>query len=243
MKRIFIILILFLPFQFTFAQIETYSNFPYGANWDIITLPIDKKSPLDISIFTNFNNVTHTDLCSIMPKDSLVGMINTGAVDANGNPKGLLITNFNKVQDIDLGTESGNFYIKPNGVFLMNEKDVAIYESNDYSTSYSSQKFKYGIQSGPLLIDKGQIPPSLNPKSPNRAIRSGVGIAEIGGKKKLIFVISKNPVTFYELASLFQTKFNSSMALCLTSGACGMYFPTIDNSTFTGTIANYIVIR
>jgi uncharacterized protein YigE (DUF2233 family) len=70
----------------------------------------------------------------------------------------------------------------------------------------------WATQSGPLLVEGGDINPDFMPDSKNRKIRSGVGVT---AKHLVVFALSRQPVTFYEFAQLFRTRLHCPNALYL----------------------------
>jgi uncharacterized protein YigE (DUF2233 family) len=76
-------------------------------------------------------------------------------------------------------------------------------------------------QSGPLLLNDGKIHPVFNPKSENRNIRTGVGVK---GPKDIVFVMSLDTVTFYEMAVLFRDALTCPNALYL-DGIISQFYP------------------
>ena len=86
--------------------------------------------------------------------------------------------------------------MKPNGVFLINEKHEAhVIESSTYTVLLSPAI--WATQSGPLLVQGGDIHPDFIADSKNLQIRSGVGVRKDG---TIVFAISASPVNFYDFA-------------------------------------------
>jgi uncharacterized protein YigE (DUF2233 family) len=136
---------------------------------------------------------------------------NAGMFDPTSKPVGLLIQNGAVRFPLNLNEGTGNFYLKPNGVFFIDAQHKAhVMESGDYATQLAVPL--WATQSGPLLVGGGDINPEFLPDSKNRKIRSGVGVTVNG---EIIFALSKQPVTFYEFAELFLTKFHCPNALYL----------------------------
>ena len=95
-----------------------------------------------------------------------------------------------------------NFYLKPNGVFLVTTKDTAaVIESTRFSTSEIDVRL--ATQSGPLLIHEGRIHPAFREGSDSRKHRNGVGIDKSG---YAVFAITDDAetVNFFDFAKLFE---------------------------------------
>jgi uncharacterized protein YigE (DUF2233 family) len=134
---------------------------------------------------------------------------------------GLLIQKGIVVKKLNLRNAKGNFYLKPNGVFFIDHDHRArIMESTQYAGLEDSTL--WATQSGPLLVNHGKIHPVFVKNSVNRLIRSGVGVTESG---KVIFVISKGPVNFYDFAEYFKA-LGCPNALFLDGTVSAFYSPT-----------------
>jgi len=132
-----------------------------------------------------------------------------------------------------LKSGSGNFYLKPNGVFLIGDHGAAIIESSQYLARIS--KPILAMQSGPLLLIDGKINPQFAVDSANRRIRSGIGVIS---PDQIAFAISRDPVTFYEFTAFFQTALNCTNALYLDGEISKFYRdPTGPSDNFAGMFA------
>ena len=146
---------------------------------------------------------------------------NAGMFQPDFQPVGLLVQDGDEKSPLNLHDGTGNFYLKPNGVFVINEKHEAIVvESSAYTVLLTP--VTWATQSGPLLVIGGNIHPDFIPDSKNKYIRSGVGVRKDG---MIIFAISRNPVNFYDFADLFRTKLKCPNALYLDGGISAFYVP------------------
>jgi len=153
--------------------------------------------------------------------ERLVFAANAGMFEPSGLPVGLLVQNGEQQSPLNLSEGTGNFYLKPNGVFLINEKhEGLIVESSAYTALLSPAI--WATQSGPLLVQRGDIHPDFIEDSKNKKIRSGVGIRKDG---VIVFALSKEEITFYEFASFFLTKLKCPDALFLDGGLSAFYVP------------------
>jgi uncharacterized protein YigE (DUF2233 family) len=139
-----------------------------------------------------------------MKGDSLVFASNAGMFDESFAPMGLYIEKGVTKKSLNtrlLSSESGNFYIQPNGVFyIKNNRTAGICETQKYP---GSDSVEYATQSGPMLLLNGVINSAFDPGSTNYQIRNGVGITDKG---EVVFAISDNEVTFYDFAAYFKKK-------------------------------------
>jgi uncharacterized protein YigE (DUF2233 family) len=149
----------------------------------------------------------------------LVFATNAGIFDANFSPCGLYVQDGRELVPLNLNSGNGNFYMKPNGIFLIDIHGAAIIKSSDYQ-SFPTKPL-LATQSGPLLLTNGQINPAFSPDSNNRRVRSGVGVIS---PDHIAFVISRDRVTFYELAAFFHSTLNCANALYL-DGEISRFYP------------------
>lgn len=126
----------------------------------------------------------------------LVFAANAGIFEPGFTPTGLWVEHGEQRVPLNRGSGNGNFYLKPNGVFCVGRGRAWIVETEQYSP----EGVQWATQSGPLLLSGGKINSILAERSPNRQIRSGVGIAE---PQRVVFILSQVPVTFHELAQAF----------------------------------------
>ena len=116
----------------------------------------------------------------------------------------------------------GNFYLKPNGVFYVTTTIHTVFCTTEKFKN--NGKIKYATQSGPMLVIEGQIHPALKEGSTNLNIRNGVGIL-LGNK--VIFVMSKKEINFYDFANYFK-RMGCKNALYLDGFVSRTYLPSKD---------------
>jgi uncharacterized protein YigE (DUF2233 family) len=125
---------------------------------------------------------------------------NAGIFDPSMQPLGLHVEAGVALIPLNLGDGVGNFYLKPNGVFLIDDVGAQIVESGQHSLMKSRPRL--ATQSGPLLLIGGRINPGFATDSKNRRIRSGVGIVDA---YTVVFMLSRDRITFHEFAEMFQS--------------------------------------
>ena len=156
---------------------------------------------------------------------------NAGMYMPDFQPEGLFIENYKLITPIDTTSPKivANFYLMPNGVFLIDSLGVpSILETNAYVKKYgllNTSNLKYATQSGPMLVINDSIHPKFIRGSKNFKIRSGVGI--INGNK-IIFVITLDEVNFYDFATFFNKIFLCKDALFLDGAISRMYLPVVN---------------
>lgn len=98
--------------------------------------------------------------------------MNAGMFQPDLSPVGLLVQDGQQVSPLNLSDGTGNFFLKPNGVFLISESGPRIVESSEYPAL--AQGVRLAIQSGPLLVRNGALHPAINAASTSRLLRNGV---------------------------------------------------------------------
>ena len=149
----------------------------------------------------------------------LVFAMNAGMYRKDNLPQGLLIIKSITLSSLDTLNGKGNFYLPPNGVFYLTTDHVPVICQRP--AFVDDGKVEYATQSGPMLVVNGHINPVFRAGSANLNIRNGVGILP---DKKVVFVMSKSEVSFYEFASYFK-RLGCKNALYLDGFVSRMYLP------------------
>lgn len=162
--------------------------------------------------------------------ETLLFAANGGMFDDFRQPLGLFVQNGKEIAPINLNQGSGNFYIQPNGVFYTTRFQTAgITTTQNYNRI--SPYVENATQSGPMLVINGDVNPNFQPGSSNRTQRSGVGILD---ENRAVFVISNNPVNFYDFAAFFKEYYGCDNALYLDGGISEMYIPDLGRNQTAG---------
>ena len=149
----------------------------------------------------------------------LVFAMNGGMYRPDNSPQGLFIQNQGVVMPLDTASGSGNFYLKPNGVFyITNDRQAAVKTTEDVAINRS---IKYATQSGPMLVINGDIHPAFKESSSHKNTRNGVGIRPNGDA---VFAMSKGEVSLYEFAQYFK-RLGCRNALYLDGFVSRSYLP------------------
>lgn len=143
--------------------------------------------------------------------------MNAGMYQQDLSPLGLFVQDGKQVSRLNLSDGTGNFYLKPNGVFLVSESGARIVESTEFPAL--PQGVRLATQSGPLLVRHGVLHPTINAASTSRLVRNGVGVSG----DTIMFVISEQPVNFHELASYFRDELHCTDALYLDGVVSSLY--------------------
>ncbi|HEX4793304.1 MAG TPA: phosphodiester glycosidase family protein [Humisphaera sp.] len=145
---------------------------------------------------------------------------NAGIFDPTFTPLGLHVEEGQVLVPLNRDAGAGNFYLKPNGVFLVNRQGAQIVQTEKFAGPTNDTIL--ATQSGPMLLIDGVINPLFPQDSRNRHIRSGVGVGLSG---QVYFAISTEPVTFNALAALFRDSLHCQQALYLDGAISRFYTP------------------
>lgn len=146
-------------------------------------------------------------------------MMNAGMFHPDHSPVGLQIIDGTTLNPLNSDDGQGNFFLKPNGVFAIGESGAVVQSTEDFDVSNS---WRIATQSGPLLLENGEYHPKLQPESPNFHIRNGVCVSA----GVVHFVISDEPVRFYDLASLMKEVLGCQDGLYLDGAVSKLYHRT-----------------
>jgi uncharacterized protein YigE (DUF2233 family) len=153
-------------------------------------------------------------------KQRLLFAANAGMYHPGFAPVGLHVEQGKQRAPLNLADGKGNFFLKPNGVFVLGKDGPAVLASSAYPAyAARASAVRLATQSGPMLVIDGQLHPRFDPDSPSRYVRNGVGVAD----GKAIFVISNVPVTFHEFATYFRDTLHCQNALYLDGSISSLF--------------------
>ena len=199
-KKVIIFGILFI----SILGIYAFSQSEVEGNRNILSHIIDlNKQNLKLywknengEIIKNFVNLKEL---SESKSERLIFAMNGGMYKKDFSPQGLYIENGVVKSEIDTLTNGyGNFYLQPNGIFYITNKNKGFVCK---TTEFKNSDIKYATQSGPLLLINGKIHSKFRKGSKNLNIRNAVGILPNGD---LIFAMSKEKINFYDFANYFK---------------------------------------
>jgi uncharacterized protein YigE (DUF2233 family) len=157
----------------------------------------------------------------------LVFAVNAGMYHADFSPVGLFVRDGREESPLNLANGAGNFFLKPNGVFLVSDAGPRVVESSEYP-ALAKSGVRLATQSGPLLLRRGVLHPALIPNSDSRKIRNGVGVTG----HTAIFVLSETPVNFYDFALYFRDVLHCRDALYLDGTVSALHSKALGRSDF-----------
>ncbi|WDZ94753.1 phosphodiester glycosidase family protein [Herbaspirillum sp. WKF16] len=152
---------------------------------------------------------------------------NAGIYDKQLQPLGLYVENGNVLRKLNTRQNAyGNFYMQPNGVFVLGARNAYIVETGDYAAEAAlwGSTARYATQSGPLMMVAGKINPRFAPESPNAVVRNAVCLDAAG---MVTLAIARNPISFYDFAVFLRDELKCTDALYLDGSISRMY-PTLE---------------
>ncbi len=189
-------ILFFVSFLIAFKNNEIQNN-------DFVEFIVNPKKQ-QIKMFwkdekqNNFVSISKLKSWLNINKKELVFACNGGMYHKGYAPVGLYIENKITKAKIDTTTQTGNFYLKPNGIFyITNDNQAAVCQTE----KFVNKNIKFATQSGPMLVIDGEIHPSFKQGSVHVNTRNGVGILP---NNSVIFAMSKKDINLYDFAKYFK---------------------------------------
>ena len=152
--------------------------------------------------------------------------MNGGMYHGDFSAVGLSVADGKALTPLNTADAEGNFFLKPNGVFLVSEAGARVVESSEFPRL--REKVILATQSGPLLLRGGRMHAAFREGSENRLFRNGVGVPP----DVALFAISEAPVNFHEFATMFRDVLHCPDALFLDGTISSLYAPKLKRSDF-----------
>ncbi|HEY0115499.1 MAG TPA: phosphodiester glycosidase family protein [Allosphingosinicella sp.] len=144
--------------------------------------------------------------------------MNAGMYDRAGRPIGLYVEEGRERRAINTRNASGNFHLKPNGVFSVDaDGRVAVTVSERFR---GGAQVRWATQSGPMLVIDGALHPRFSENGASLHVRNGVGVAD---PDTAWFAISEEPVSFGRFARLFRDRLGCRNALFLDGAVSSLW--------------------
>jgi uncharacterized protein YigE (DUF2233 family) len=177
-------------------------------------------------VFTTSNDKRMETFPEIVKNLSSAGVkpilvTNAGIYGTDNRPLGLLISPKGKLHDVNTAAGSGNFSWD-SAVFQVSDDGIASivparsWQDNPHTIA--------ATQSGPQLASSGKINQSFQPPSKWSFRRTSIGIDQ-SNRRLVRLVVSREPVTLFELATFMVKELHCSEALHLDSDLSAFYVP------------------
>jgi uncharacterized protein YigE (DUF2233 family) len=159
-------------------------------------------------------------------KRTLLFAMNAGMYHEDRSPVGLYVENGRELKRISTADGPGNFSMKPNGVFFVEDGKAGVLETRAYQRQGINPDF--ATQSGPMLVIDGKLHPRFLQDSTSRYRRNGVGV----DGQRVVFAVADTPVTFHEFGRAFRDVFKTPNALYLDGSISRLYAPDVNRNDF-----------
>ena len=167
--------------------------------------------------------------------EKLLFATNGGIYETDYTPLGLYIEDGQVLHPLNTEQGTGNFYLQPNGVFYIDQAGGHVVETKDFQLSPGVVT---ATQSGPMLVDNGDINPAFTPGSSNVFVRTGVGIDDGG---RVVFARAVG-VNFYDFATYFRDTLHCRNALYLDGHISLMYAADGDTTQLGGDFVSILSV-
>lgn len=147
--------------------------------------------------------------------------MNAGMFGEDGQPIGYTVIGGNRVHPLNRASATGNFYMKPNGVFFGTGGKWRVLSTDAFADTIGKRP-EFATQSGPMLLVDGGLHPDIAPDGPSKKIRNAVGVDPAG---RAHFVISDAPISFGKLARYYRDVLKASNALFLDGTVSQLWDP------------------
>lgn len=145
--------------------------------------------------------------------------MNAGMYHDDRAPVGHYVEDGRELMRVIPNAGPGNFGLLPNGVFCIRPGRADAIETQAFLARKPA--CTYATQSGPMLVIDGALHPRFLPDSSSRYIRNGVGSSADG--TRVVFVLSRNLVTFYDFGRLFRDHLGLPQALYFDGNVSRLY--------------------
>ncbi len=132
--------------------------------------------------------------------EPFVFAMNAGMYHSDMTPVGLYVEDGVEAASLNRADGDGNFFLKPNGVFFIDQGGRAGVEDTGRFAE-AGHALRAATQSGPMLVIEGKIHPRFEPDGASRYVRNGVGVRADG---IVVFAISRSVVSLGSFARLFR---------------------------------------
>jgi uncharacterized protein YigE (DUF2233 family) len=161
---------------------------------------------------------------------ALVCATNAGIYGKDLRPIGLYIEDRRVMRRLNTRHEGyGNFYLQPNGVFVISDQGAAIWTTDEFAADMDAKlsSSRYATQSGPVLIQRGAINPLFVENSENRFVRNAVCLMS---QDEFVLARSQRPISFYAFAKQLRDGWKCTDALYLDGNISRLH--PLDSSPF-----------
>lgn len=127
-----------------------------------------------------------------------VVVITNGGIHRPGLiPSGLYVEGGAELTPLNQGSGSGNFFLKPNGVFWVGDRVAGVDTTVEYAAAAGGRMVHAAVQSGPMLVIDSVINPVFSEASTSTHRRNAVGVDAEG---RVLLILAERAVNLWALA-------------------------------------------
>jgi uncharacterized protein YigE (DUF2233 family) len=179
----------------------------------------------DVVLVGQANARLRTLQASLQAHPRAIVAVNSGMYHPGHVPVGLHVEHGQSYAPLEVRPLPGNFGMQPNGVFAVFPEGPMVRKTTEWTADL---KPVFATQSGPLLVTDGHLHPLFQGDSVHLRVRNGVGVDPIG---RSWWVLSRQPVRFHDLATLFRDVLFCDDALYLDGTVSRMATPAEPTSS------------
>jgi uncharacterized protein YigE (DUF2233 family) len=157
---------------------------------------------------------------------ALLFATNGGMYHPDRSPVGLYVEEGRILAPLVTSAGPGNFGMLPNGVLCLRDDRADVIESRAFAAD--PPPCDHATQSGPMLVIDGALHPRFIEASPYLKRRNAAGVSPDG--RTLHLVVSDEPVSFHELATLYRDVLGVRDALYLDGSVSRLHAPALGRS-------------
>ncbi|MGZ9808957.1 phosphodiester glycosidase family protein [Pseudoroseicyclus sp. H15] len=184
----------------------------------------------DLRLFlNNAEGVPYGDFDAVQaafPGKRLAFAMNAGMYHPDRAPVGYYVEDGEPMARLLTGASAGNFGLLPNGILCLNGDKARVIETLRFVEQ--EPVCRYATQSGPMLVIDGELHPRFLESSNSRYVRNGVGTSPDG--EEAVFVISDEPVSFWEFGRFFKDFLGMQQALFFDGNVSRLHAPDFGRS-------------
>ncbi len=151
--------------------------------------------------------------------ERVAAVTNAGIYETDGTPLGLHVEAGRMLRPLNRDDGSGNFFLKPNGVFAVADGRAMVVETGAFRPDPT---IALATQSGPLLVRDGALHPAFRRSSDSVRSRNAVGVREDG---VVVLAMTRMPVNLWTLATFMRDQAGCPSALYLDGVISQLWTP------------------
>jgi uncharacterized protein YigE (DUF2233 family) len=180
-----------------------------GASCAVVTVDLTRAS---VELVAD-----HT-ISSVEARPGVLAATNAGLFHAADVPVGWTVVAGVELRPIERGEGAGNFFLQPNGAAWLDGAGLHVTRTARIA---ASGRVGWATQSGPMLVEGGQLHPAFKQDSDSRKVRNGVGRVD----DHTLVLARCEPLNFWSFGTLFRDRLGAPDALFLDGTISTLFGP------------------